>query len=156
MKFFLIYVHSNLNQIILHEHLKSTIAFNFFIKKVHNWGDDQKQWPGGILKHPRRSLSLNKVAFGRQFIKKDTLTHVFSCEFCEIFKNIFFKRTFPVTSGPWQSWPRLTFNVLKITEMQPTASTSCHLKHLFPQISTGVLKQTIKTIKMFNWTNKKI
>ena len=100
-------------------------------------------------------VSFNKAAFGLQFIKKDTLTHVLSCEFCEIFKNIFFKRTSPVASGPWQSWPRLTFHVLKIIKMQPTAWTSCHLKYLFPQISSRVLKQTIVTIKKFNWTKKK-
>ena len=27
------------------------------------------------------------------FIKKETLAQVFSCEFCEIFKNAFFHRT---------------------------------------------------------------
>ena len=86
---------------------------------------------------------------------KKILWNMFSSEFCEIFKNIFFKRTSPVASGPWHSWPRLTFHVLKIIKMQPTAWTSCHLKYLFPQISPRVLKQTIKTIKKFNWTNKK-
>ena len=99
---------------------------------------------------------LIKLPLAGNLLKKILWHMCFPVNFVKFFKNIFFKRTFPVTSGPWQSWPRLTFNVLKIIEMQPTASTSCHLKHLFPQISTGVLKQTIKTIKMFNWTNKKI
>ena len=31
------------------------------------------------------------------FIKKETLTQVFSCEFCETFKNIFVYRTPSVT-----------------------------------------------------------
>ena len=33
------------------------------------------------------------------FIKKETLTQVFSCEICEIFKNTFFYRTLPVTAS---------------------------------------------------------
>ena len=40
-------------------------------------------------KHLSRSLFLNKVA-DSNFIKNETLTQVFSCEFCEIFKSIFF------------------------------------------------------------------
>ena len=32
------------------------------------------------------------------FIKKEALTQVFSCKFCEIFKNIFFYRTPPVAA----------------------------------------------------------
>ena len=42
-------------------------------------------------KHLRQSLFFNKVAGGAcHFIKKETLAQVFSCEFCEIFKNTFF------------------------------------------------------------------
>ena len=33
------------------------------------------------------------------FIKKDTPTQVFSCEFCEIFKSTFFYRTPPVAAS---------------------------------------------------------
>ena len=36
------------------------------------------------------------------FIKKETLALVFSCEFCEIFKNTFFYRTPPV--APSEMW----------------------------------------------------
>ena len=32
----------------------------------------------------------------RNFINKETLAQVFSCEFCEIFKNVFFLRTLQV------------------------------------------------------------
>ena len=46
-------------------------------------------------KHLSRSLFLNKVA-DSNFIKNETLTQAFSCEFCEIFKSIFFHRTPPV------------------------------------------------------------
>ena len=41
-------------------------------------------------KHLCQSLFFNKVA---GFFKKETLIQVFSCEFCEIFKNNFFYRT---------------------------------------------------------------
>ena len=48
-------------------------------------------------KHLRQSLIFNKVAGLRHkicnFIKKETLTQVFSCEFCEISKNTVSYRT---------------------------------------------------------------
>ena len=37
---------------------------------------------------PESRFLIKMQAWG--FIKKDTLTHVFSCEFCEISKNTFF------------------------------------------------------------------
>ena len=44
------------------------------------------------IKHLCQYLFFNKVAAGRpcNFIKKETLVQVFSCEFCQIFKNAFF------------------------------------------------------------------
>ena len=40
------------------------------------------------------SQNSQKNAYARvSFLKKVTLAQVFSCEFCEIFKNIFFYRT---------------------------------------------------------------
>ena len=47
----------------------------------------------------RQSLFFNKVAGSRNFIKKETLAQVFSCEFCAIFKNIVFHRTPPATAS---------------------------------------------------------
>ena len=44
------------------------------------------------------------------FIKKEALAHVFSCEFCEISKNTFSYRTPPVAT----SKPRLTEGVSRI------------------------------------------
>ena len=35
------------------------------------------------------------------FLKKETPTYVFSCEFCEIFKNTFFYRTPPVDASEY-------------------------------------------------------
>ena len=47
-----------------------------------------KKLPG---KHLYQGLFLvNFQACAYNFIKRETLTQVFSCEFCEIFKNIFF------------------------------------------------------------------
>ena len=40
-------------------------------------------------KHVCQSLFFNKVA-GLITVKKETLAQVFSCEFCEIFKDTFF------------------------------------------------------------------
>ena len=40
-------------------------------------------------KHLCQCLYFNNVA-GLNFIKKEALAQVFSCEFCEIFNNIFF------------------------------------------------------------------
>ena len=42
-------------------------------------------------KHLCQSLFFNKVAgTACNFIKKETLAQVFSCQFCEIFNNTFF------------------------------------------------------------------
>ena len=42
---------------------------------------------------------LIKLQAACNFIKKDTLTQVFSCEFCEISKNIFFTEHFRTTAS---------------------------------------------------------
>ena len=39
------------------------------------------------------SFSIKLQISAGNFIKKETLTRVFSCEFCEFFKNTFFRRT---------------------------------------------------------------
>ena len=44
----------------------------------------------------------------RNFIKKETLTQVFSCEFCEIFKELLFYRT-PLTTASAKSTLFQTF-----------------------------------------------
>ena len=51
-------------------------------------------------KHLSQRLFFNKVAPGGacNFIKKESLGQVFSCEFCEISKNTFFYRT-PLVAG---------------------------------------------------------
>ena len=42
-------------------------------------------------------LNKNKNPEACIFIKKETLAQVFSCEFCQIFKNIFFTEHIMVT-----------------------------------------------------------
>ena len=49
-------------------------------------------------KHLCQSLLLNKVV-ACNFIKKETLAQVFSCGFCEIFRNTFFCRAPPVPAS---------------------------------------------------------
>ena len=51
-------------------------------------------------KHLCQSLFFNKVAgAASNFIKKETLAQVFSCEFCKIFKKSFSYRTPPVAAS---------------------------------------------------------
>ena len=47
----------------------------------------------------RVSFLIKLQALACSFIKKETLAQVFSCEFCEIFKNNFFQRTRPVAAS---------------------------------------------------------
>ena len=69
------------------------------IKYVENAITWEKQSSGSVLenftkftgKHLCQSLFCNKVGDLRP--AKETLAHVFSSEFCEIFKNTFFHRT---------------------------------------------------------------
>ena len=47
-----------------------------------------------------QSLFLIKLqALSQQLYQKETLVKLFSCEFCEIFKNTFFKRIAPVAAS---------------------------------------------------------
>ena len=56
-----------------------------------------------IGKHLCQNLFFNKVAGLRpepcNFVKKETLAQVFSCEFCEISRNTFSYRTLPVAAS---------------------------------------------------------
>ena len=57
-------------------------------------------------KHLCQSLFLNKVPGLYNFIKKKTLAQMFSCEFCEISKNIFLHKTL------W--WLFLIYNIEEV------------------------------------------
>ena len=60
--------------------IKKGVLWNF---TKHLWKHLRKH----LRKHLCQSLFFNKAC---NFIKKETLTQVFSCEFCEISKNTFF------------------------------------------------------------------
>ena len=47
----------------------------------------------------RVSLLIKLQAESCSFIKKETLAQVFFCEFCEMFKNIFYERALPVAAS---------------------------------------------------------
>ena len=49
----------------------------------------------------------NTSAQACNFIKKETLAKVFSCEFCEVSKNTFFYRTPLVAASIWKSFDPL-------------------------------------------------
>ena len=53
------------------------------------------------VKHRCQSLIFNKVTGLRPatLLKKEALAQVFSCDFCEIFKNTFFYQTPPVAAS---------------------------------------------------------
>ena len=57
-------------------------------------------------KHLYQSLFLNKVPGLYNFIEKKTLAQMFSCEFCEISKNIFLHKTL------W--WLFLIYNIEEV------------------------------------------
>ena len=53
-----------------------------------------------LLSKPRGSQRVNKVTGQAcNFIKKEILAQVFSCEFYEISKNIYFYKTIPVAAS---------------------------------------------------------
>ena len=111
------------NQIDLREWLYSVFCLHLLtnLKAFVSYSDDyinlfdtcEKQPPQvfckkGVLrdfakftgKHLCYSPFLNKIAgMACNFIKKETLTRVFSCEFCEITKNTFSERTRPVAAS---------------------------------------------------------
>ena len=63
-------------------------------------------------KHLYQSLFFNKVAcVASNFIKKETRSQVFSCEFCEIFKKTYFEEHLQTATS-------VTFNTLETWEAQ--------------------------------------
>ena len=65
-------------------------------------------------KHLRQGLFFNNVAGVCNFIKIETLAQVFSCEYCEISKNIFFYRTPLVVAPETRPLRAEWYKVLKI------------------------------------------
>ena len=65
----------------------------------------------------RVSFSIRLQAKANNFIKKETLAQIFSCEFCEILKNIFSYRTPPVTASERDWFYQSSFWRLHIPRM---------------------------------------
>ena len=85
------------------------------IKSSHQWCSVKKGVHRNFAKftgkHLCQSLLFNKVAGGScNFIKKETLTQVFSCEFCENSKNTFFTEHLRTTAS--QLWQNLSSHLL--------------------------------------------
>ena len=53
----------------------------------------------GLLYYITSTLYIFLLRNNSDFIKKEALAQVFSCEFCEISKNTFFYRTPPVAAS---------------------------------------------------------
>ena len=49
------------------------------------------------------------------FVKKETLAQVFSCEFCEVFKNILFYRTLPVAASVMHGFSTRKFLEIEVS-----------------------------------------
>ena len=60
---------------------------------------------------PRVSILISRAS---NFIKKETLAQVFSCEFCEISKNTFFHRAPPVAASVGSPGLRMTASIYMI------------------------------------------
>ena len=63
------------------------------------------------------SLFFNKVA--GNFIKKETLVQVFSCEFSKIFKNTFFTEHLRATASKYRSVKRNSHNFKESSALNP-------------------------------------
>ena len=96
----------------------------FYKKSVH------KYFAKFIGKHLCQSFFLNKVSWGLQLYQK-RLAQVFSCEFCEIFKNTFF------TKHLWMA-----------------ASEHCFTHDLITTMNVGTNKSKIKSLEI-GWVNYK-
>ena len=52
-----------------------------------------------VSQDSRENTCVGVYFIKKNFIKKEIPTQVFSCEFCKIFKYIFFRRTLPVAAS---------------------------------------------------------
>ena len=82
------------------------IFLPFTVQTQSSWGVLQKRCSQKFHKIYRKENTCARVSFliklqaqGRNFIKKETLAQVFSCEFCEISKNNFFTEHLQTTAS---------------------------------------------------------
>ena len=111
----------------------------FFLSRSSHWRCSVRK---GVLrdfakftgKHPCQSLFFNKVAGlspqACNFIKKETLAHVLSCEFCEISRNTFFTEHLWATAALFRH--SFTFNSQFLYELKRKvhlSKTLCGISH---------------------------
>ena len=111
----------------------------------------------GVLRNLEkfRVSFFNKVAGQRQainFIKKETLAQVFSCEFCEISKNTFSYRA-PLVAASGSSGPEMFCKICALSNF--AKSTGKHLRQslllykiagLRPQACNFIKKETLAKV----------
>ena len=79
-------------------------------------------------KHLYQSLCFNKFVEAYNFIKKETLAQVFSCEFCEISKNTFFTEHLWTTASIYS--PESLVNLLSLFKHY-----THRMKKIFPEVN---------------------
>ena len=92
------------------------------------------------------------------FIKKETLAQVFSCEFCEISKNTFSYRTPLVTASAnsllwwskWNNWQWCFFKLVETFEQRLKASCFISISDV------GISSKFFKSMVVCNYKNKQI
>ena len=91
-------------------------------------------------------------ALACNFIKKESLTQVFSCEFCEISKNTFFYGTPPVAASKTKELvEQILFNYVHIIVEGFSHCYDYFLRFSgFPDLFGKVFARVMK-IKEFNW-----
>ena len=87
--------HVFLQRKFFHATLQKRKIFSVGIQKNHSFSTFAKFFEKLIFLIPWYTHEVWNI------IKKETLTQVFSCEFCEIFKSTFFYRT-PLDKGFWK------------------------------------------------------
>ena len=63
------------------------------------WSESSSRARCSTYRSSRPEVFCKEVFLEQNFIKKETLTQAFSCEFCEISKNAFFYRTTSVAAS---------------------------------------------------------
>ena len=94
------------------------IRFQVQLSSTTFFGHEHRQ-PPEMSYEKKCSLKFCKIT-GKHlcqshFIKKVTLTQVFFCEFCEIFKKVFFIEHIRITASAWIRLPN--FNIYENTSM---------------------------------------
>ena len=99
-----------------------------FVKISQNLQENTCVWVSFLIKSFLKKTMTQEAC---NFIKKETLTQVFSCEFCEISKKTFFHRTSPVAVSVTfvNLWNTFLFVTYHLTPTDKVESSVCLLKY---------------------------